>query len=161
MNFTAIQVLNAAGQPATGWTLVTGDAESTDTNEWMIFQNNSGVNWSVLDNNGLSDPYGNSCYDTNDLPNNVGFMQYTPNAKYPLVAGSPIPTQDKSTLPANGATFPKTGTTSVLCEASQQLNKTGTLMLSAAVPSAASSMSITVSMYGTGYGEAMFLGVLL
>ncbi len=157
---TDFQVLNSSGQPATGWTLVTGDAESTDTNEWMIFQNNSGVNWSVLDNNGLSDPYGNSCYDTGD-PNNVGFMQYTANAKYPLVAGSTIPTQDKSTLPASGATFPQTGTTSVLCEASQQLNKTGTLMLSAAVPSTANSMSITVTAYGTGYGEAMFLGVLL
>jgi prepilin-type N-terminal cleavage/methylation domain-containing protein len=157
---TDFQVLNAAGQPATGWTLVTGDAESTDTNEWMVYQNNSGVNWSVLDNNGLSDPYGNSCYDTND-PSNVGFMQYTANAKYPLAAGTAIPTQDKSTLPASGATFPKTGTTSVLCEASQQLNKTGTLMLSAAVPSNANSMSITVTMNGTGFGEAMFLGVLL
>ena len=154
------QVLNASLQPATGWTLVTGDAESTDTSEWMVFQNNSGVNWSVLDNNGLSNPYGNSCYDTND-PSNVGFMQYTANTKYPLAAGAAIPSQDKSVLPANGAAFPKTGTSSVLCEASQQLNKTGTLMLSAAVPSGSTYMNMSVTMNGTGYGEAMFLGVLL
>ena len=32
------KVLDAAGEPATGWTLVTGDAESTDTDEWMNFQ---------------------------------------------------------------------------------------------------------------------------
>ena len=35
--FTNIQVLDAAGQASSGWTLVTGDAESTDTNEWMEF----------------------------------------------------------------------------------------------------------------------------
>ena len=159
------QVLNAAGQPATGWTLVTGDAESTDKGEWMVFQNNpttgnaTGVNWNVLDNNGLSDPYGNSCYDSNDT-NSVGFMQYTANSSYPLAAGTTIPSQDKSALPANGATFPKTGTTSVLCESNLQLNKTGTLMLSAAVPSTANSQSLTVTMNGAGL-EAMFLGVLL
>ena len=45
---TNIQVLDAAGEPAPGWTLVTGDAESTDTNEWMVFQSN--LSLIVLDN---------------------------------------------------------------------------------------------------------------
>ena len=40
VTFTNIQVTNAVGEPATGWTLVTGDAESTDTNEWMNFTTN-------------------------------------------------------------------------------------------------------------------------
>ena len=45
-----------------------------------------------------ADPYGNSCYDNNDT-NNVGFLQYTANAKYPLAAGTTIPPQDKTALP--------------------------------------------------------------
>ena len=62
--FTNIQVLDAAGQPATGWTLVTGDAESTDSGEWMVFQ--SSLNWSILPNSGsISNLWGNACYDTN------------------------------------------------------------------------------------------------
>ena len=44
--FTNIQVLDAAGNPATGWTLVTGDAESTDGNEWNVYTSN--LNWSIL-----------------------------------------------------------------------------------------------------------------
>ena len=57
---TNIQVTNSNNptQDATGWTLVTGDAESTDANEWMVFTSN--LDWSVLYNNGSSDPYGNS-----------------------------------------------------------------------------------------------------
>ncbi len=60
VHISNFQVFDSAGQPATGWTLVTGDAESTDTGEWMVFQNNSSINWSVLYNNGASDPFGNS-----------------------------------------------------------------------------------------------------
>ena len=55
-----------------------------------------------------------------------------------------------------------TGVSSILCEASQQLNKTGTLMLSAQEPTNSSAgQNITVTMLGSGWGEAMFLGVLL
>ncbi len=38
ITFSNIQVVNAVGAPATGWTLVTGDAESTDTNGWLEFR---------------------------------------------------------------------------------------------------------------------------
>jgi prepilin-type N-terminal cleavage/methylation domain-containing protein len=154
------QVYDAAGDPASGWTLVTGDAESTDSGEWSVYQNLSGNKWSVLDNNGPSDPYGNACYDSGDTIGgaNVGFLGYT--AAQALSAGTNIPAADKVALPTGGATFPQTGTTSVLCESDQQLNKTGTLML-AAQQSTAGSQSIQVIMNGHGWGQAMFVGVLL
>jgi prepilin-type N-terminal cleavage/methylation domain-containing protein len=154
---TNIQVLDAAGNPASGWTLVTGDAESTDTNEWMVFQSN--LNWSVLYNNGSADPYGNACYDTNDT-NNIGVLNYT---------GPTPPTSNQTgsngTLNSNvkgaQASLPATGTNSILCESNQQLNKTGTLMLEAQEPNGSNAaQSLTVTMRGSGL-EAMFLGVLL
>ena len=40
VTFSNIKVTNAVGEPATGWTLVTGDAESTDAKEWMNFTTN-------------------------------------------------------------------------------------------------------------------------
>ena len=46
------------------WTLVTGDAESTDTNGWLEFQNST-VQWNILPNSGTS-LWGNSCYDSFD-----------------------------------------------------------------------------------------------
>ncbi len=41
ITFNNIQVTDAVGNPVGGWTLVTGDAESTDTNGWLEFQNSS------------------------------------------------------------------------------------------------------------------------
>ena len=112
-----------------------GRRESTDSGEWMTFQNQSGVNWSVL-NNSPNNPYRNACYNdnTSQIPSNdttnSGFLAYT--AKTQPTVGKPVPVGDTSTitLGAQG----QTGTTSVLCESDQQLNKTGTLMLSATVP---------------------------
>jgi prepilin-type N-terminal cleavage/methylation domain-containing protein len=153
---TNIQVKNSAtNQAATGWTLVTGDAESTDANEWMVFQSN--LDWSVLYNNGSSDPYGNSCYDTNDT-NNVGFLQYLPTT--PPTTNGAIPATSKASLPVSPSTFPQTGATSVLCESSIQLNKTGSLMVEAQQGASLTPQTLTVSMKGAGL-EAMFVGVLL
>jgi len=152
---TNIQVKNFVGQVATGWTLVTGDAESTDSGEWMVFQSN--LDWSVLYNNGSSDPYGNSCYDANDA-NNVGFLQYLPTT--PPTTNGPIPATSKASLPVAPSTFPQTGATSVLCESSIQLNKTGSLMVEAQQGASTTPQTLTVTMKGAGL-EAMFLGVLL
>ena len=73
VTFTNIQVTNAVGQPATGWTLVTGDSESTDTNEWISFTSN--LTWSILPNSSTS-LYGNTCYDDKDT-NNSGLFKWT------------------------------------------------------------------------------------
>ena len=43
VTFSNIEVINAVGEPATGWELVTGDAESTDSGEWIEFQNSDVV----------------------------------------------------------------------------------------------------------------------
>ena len=165
-NFTDIQVLDAKGQAASGWTVVTGDAESTDTNEWMVFSNTTSpaIHWSILPNNGSSDLYGNACYD--DAPgftNNTGALAWT--GSVPPTAGgvgSPSngPPATSAPLTINPSTY-ATGVSSILCESDQQLNKTGTLMLQAQEPTGSSAaQSVSVTMKGAGL-EGLFLGVLL
>lgn len=151
--FTNIQVLDSAGNPATGWTLVTGDAESTDGGEWNVYTSN--LNWSILPNNGSSDLWGNACYDTSDANNN-GALQYT--GTMPATATS-VSTQTAA-LSINTTTY-ATGVPSIICAASTSLNKTGTMMLQAQEPSTShAAQTLTVTMNGTGL-QAIFLGVLL
>jgi prepilin-type N-terminal cleavage/methylation domain-containing protein len=62
---TNIRVLDSNGNPATGWQLVTGDAESTDSGEsltWTIPENPGPV-LNLLANS-PSSPYGNACANT-------------------------------------------------------------------------------------------------
>ena len=163
-SITDIQMLDAKGNPASGWTLVTGDAESTDTNEWMVFSNTTSpsINWSILPNNGSSDLYGNACYDDAD-PNNTGLLKWTGSVP-PTGGGVGIPSNGppatSSALTINPSTY-ATNATSILCESNQQLNKTGTLMLQSQEPNGSSaSQSVSITMQGAGL-EALFLGVLL
>jgi prepilin-type N-terminal cleavage/methylation domain-containing protein len=163
MTFTAIQVLDAAGQAATGWTLVTGDAESTDTNEWINFSNTTGgINWSILPNDGSSDLWGNACYDDKDA-NNSGALAWTGGVPATTGAvGTPSngAPSTSAALNVNATTF-TTGVSSILCESDQQLNKTGTMMLQAQEPTGSNSpQSMTISMQGAGL-QAIFMGVLL
>jgi type II secretory pathway pseudopilin PulG len=58
---TNIQLLGSNGQAATGWELVTGDAESTDTSESITWSSNQDL--SLLDNTTIS-PVGNACQST-------------------------------------------------------------------------------------------------
>jgi len=53
-----IQVLDSNGNPATGWQLVTGDAESTDANESLTWT--ADAPFTLLPNSPTS-PYGNAC----------------------------------------------------------------------------------------------------
>jgi hypothetical protein len=53
-----IQVLDSNGNPATGWQLVTGDAESTDANESLTWTANEPL--TLLPNSPTS-PFGNAC----------------------------------------------------------------------------------------------------
>jgi prepilin-type N-terminal cleavage/methylation domain-containing protein len=155
--FTNIQVLDSAGNPATGWTLVTGDAESTDGGEWNVYTSN--LNWSILPNNGSSDLWGNACYDTGDAGNN-GVLQYTGPSPLTTPATATSVAADRAALSINSTTY-ATGVPSILCESSTSLNKTGTLMLQAQEPSNSSAaQTLTVTMNGTGL-QAIFLGVLL
>ena len=154
---------NAVGQPATGWTLVTGDAESTDTNGWLEFQNST-VNWSILPNT-PSSLWGNSCYDGSN-PNNQGVLQWT--GPVPPTAASvgtpsngPPSAANATTLAIGAAPTYATSAKGILCESDTQLNKTGALMVAAPEPSNSSApQNVTVTLKGEGY-QAIFLGVLL
>ena len=125
LNFTNIQVTAATGAPATNWTLVTGDAESTDTNEFNLYTDTS-VNWNILPNT-TSSFYGDSCYDTAD-PNNNGLLKYTgptPTSPNQYVESPSNPPTSYDTPITINATAPysqyPTNASSVGCEADVQL----------------------------------------
>jgi prepilin-type N-terminal cleavage/methylation domain-containing protein len=166
VTFSNIEVTNAVGQPATGWTLVTGDAESTDTNGWLEFQNSS-IPWSILPNTSSS-LWGNSCYDGSN-PNNQGVLQYTgpvpptggATGSVPTPSNGPPSAANATTLAIGAAPTYTTSAMGILCESDTQLNKTGALMVAAPEPSGSSApQNVTVTMQGEGY-QAIFLGVLL
>ena len=64
VTFTNIEVTNAVGEAATGWTLVTGDAESTDSAA------SGSTSPPTTPGRSFRTPsaslYGNSCYDAHD-----------------------------------------------------------------------------------------------
>jgi type II secretory pathway pseudopilin PulG len=131
ITITQISVLSANGSPATGWSFVSGDAESTDAGEyiqWTIPPGSSGgSNLTLLPGS----PIGNAC----------GYYSPTP-------ANSSIPNASVTGL----------GTPQVECSANAQEtsgNKTGTVMLQAPAPTA-----LTVVMKGNGL-QAIFIGLLL
>jgi prepilin-type N-terminal cleavage/methylation domain-containing protein len=171
LTFTNIKVTNAANEAATGWTLVTGDAESTDNGEWNVYSNTTSpaVDWQILPNSATSF-YGNSCYDSQDGTNsNSGLFTYTGTVPpTDTTVGNPSTGTGLSTHDAAlaiNATAPytlyPTGAASVGCEANGQLDKTGALMLAAPEPTGSSaSQSVSITMQGGGY-QAVFLGVLL
>ena len=163
ITFNNIQVTDAVGNPVGGWTLVTGDAESTDTNGWLEFQNSS-VNWSILPNSPTS-LWGNSCYsDAN--PNNQGVLQWTgpvppTSAAVGIPTNGPPPAANATTLSIGAAPNYATSAKGILCEENVQLNKTGSLMVAAPEPANSSAaQNVTVTLQGEGY-QAIFLGVLL
>ncbi len=55
-----IQVLDSNGNPASGWELVTGDAESTDAGESLSWTSNKVLN-GLPNTNSATAPYGNAC----------------------------------------------------------------------------------------------------
>jgi prepilin-type N-terminal cleavage/methylation domain-containing protein len=58
VTITKIQVSDPSGNAATGWELVTGDAETTDTGESMTWQSDQAL---TLLNNTPASPVGNAC----------------------------------------------------------------------------------------------------
>jgi prepilin-type N-terminal cleavage/methylation domain-containing protein len=165
VTFTNIQVTNAVGEPATGWSLITGDAESTDANEWINFTTN--LTWSILPNT-TSSLYGNSCLNSNNTPTGSGLFQWNGSTPPTTAAvgntnatnDAPPSTSVATTLPTPTGPNYATGVSSILCEANQQLNKTGTLMLSSPEPGNRAAQSVQVTMQGAGE-QGLFLGVLL
>ncbi len=167
LTFTGIEVTNANNEPATGWTLVTGDAESTDTGEWNVYSNTTSpaVNWQILPNSATS-LYGNTCYDTADSAGNGLFVYNGTIPPTDTTVGDPtvgLSTHDTAlSITATPPYSPiPTNAASVGCEANGQLDKTGTLMLAAPEPSGSSApQNLSITMQAGGY-QAIFLGVLL
>jgi hypothetical protein len=60
VNITNIQVADANGNQATGWEFVSGDAETTDTNESLTWTSNQVLNL-LPDDPAPGLPYGNAC----------------------------------------------------------------------------------------------------
>ena len=120
VGITSIHLLGSNGDEATGWQLVTGDAESTDANsEWIIWQSDQKL--SLLANSANS-PIGNACGSTG---------QYAP------------PSYNNTSAGLSGL-----NSTTVECTnpvTTPGVNHTGTPMLQAATPS-----SLTVTLRGSG-----------
>jgi hypothetical protein len=162
LNFYNIQVKDANGQSATGWELATGDAESTDENESIIwstcsslpaasptishaFQSCTGSPFSLLpDTPGGSqtDDIGNACADVDDTAS---------NSLFPGTILTGLGTYNAGTI--------SNSTNTVECAAgnnsADSTDKTGTVMLEAAQPS-----TLSIQMNGTGL-QAIFVGLVL
>jgi prepilin-type N-terminal cleavage/methylation domain-containing protein len=171
ITFKNVTVTNFNGDLQSGWTLVTGDAESTDTDGWLMFQNAS-VNWSILPNS-TSSNWGNSCYDTQDTQNspaNSGVYTWSgptpPTAAQVNVTNGSNGNTYAGALPASAYSASSsppytTGSKGILCESNIQLNKTGALMVDSPEPALSNApQTVTDTLQGEGY-QAVFLGVLL
>ena len=116
--------------------------------------------------------WGNSCYDSNDGTINGTSNPYSGALQW---NGGPAPSQAQvgnttatsgppssaSILTVGPSPNYNTGANGILCEANQQLNKTGTMMLAAPEPAGSSApQNVTDTLQGNGY-QAIFLGVLL
>jgi prepilin-type N-terminal cleavage/methylation domain-containing protein len=107
VRLTNIQLINSNFQAATGWRLVTGDAESTDGGESMVWTADQLL---TLLANSTNSPIGNACGST----------------------GSSAPPNFNS---ATGLVWTNNNMT-VTCANAQSLNHTGTPMLQATTPTA-------------------------
>jgi prepilin-type N-terminal cleavage/methylation domain-containing protein len=168
LHFYNIKVADANGKPATGWELATGDAESTDHDEDIVystcaalpavsgtygFQSCTGIPFQLLpDSPGStqSDDIGNACSD-------VGVT--VPGTMFPGTWLTGAGTYNTTTQQISG------GTNTVECaggdSGADNTDKTGTVMLEAAQPS---TLNIQLNGYGNGLAnglQAIFVGLVL
>jgi hypothetical protein len=137
VTLTGITVVAPDGNPATGWELVSADAESTDGGEWITWSSGTPM-YSIPNNipsedNGVS-PIGNAC-------NSGAGVVATTNS-------------GATTVPSSTFLAGTASATSVTCNGFSNGTKTGTLMVEAQQPT-----SMTITMLGTGL-EGISLGLL-
>lgn len=150
---TNIKVLDANGNAATNWDLVTGDAESTDTGESITWSTcpatSSGAQ--QVSCTGSPTPPDLSLIPNNPPPSTDYYGNACLNSEYEqdwLTTGSLVA--------GGGSPFTITSAAQeVECAAGVSENKTGTVMLEAPEPS-----TMTVNLVGTGL-QAIFIGFLL
>jgi Tfp pilus assembly protein PilV len=163
LNFYNINVKDANGQTATGWELATGDAESTDSSEDIIWST-----CSTLPAVSTTNSYAfQSCTGTpfTLLPDKPGGTQAADIGNAcPYSSGTVTGTLFTSTWLTGLGTFSGTGNgagtisgggNTVECAANNSSDKTGTVMLEASEPS-----TLSVQMTGTGL-QAIFVGLVL
>ena len=149
IDITGIQVVAPDGNPATGWQLMSADAESTDSNgEWINWQSNKPM--TVIPNgesaDSTNDPEGNACINGTGV---TGSYVNTSNVTTSLTY-----TQIYAATTANAVA------TSITCwgvlngQDETGNAKTGTLMVESAQPS-----SMTIMMNGGGL-QAIAIGLL-
>lgn len=174
LSLSNIEVTNPSGVAVTGWELVTGDAESTDTGESIAWTTCPGIAsgtvsspaggpqtvytgtkcvstdpvLNLLDNSSSS-AFGNAC----SYNGYTGGNPSTPQSVYAeWTNGSSTTTLSQANL---SPVTPSTGN-SMECAENVQLNKTGTVMLEAAAPS-----NLTINLNAQPGAQAIFVGVLL
>jgi hypothetical protein len=133
ITLTNIAVVAPDGNPATGWELVSADAESSDGGESIQWTSNQDLY--VIPNNQSvdtpSDPIGNACDSGAYVSGTLGSTAVTSTQ---IFAGSPA--------------------TSITCTGYANGTKTGTLMVESEQPT-----SMTINMVGAGL-EGISLGLL-
>jgi len=164
---TNIEVTDATGQQATGWELVTGDAESTDESEsivWSTCPSLTSLTYPASDVSGTGNnsPFGVSTGSgcTSSDPD-LDLLDNSPTSPFGNACADSAVTSTGYTTPASyaaGVYLTGVSTQSVECGAAVGSDKTGTVMLEAAAPS-----TLSISLIGAeGNGlEAAFVGVLL
>jgi len=147
ITITNVQVLNSNGSPATGWDLVTGDAESTDSGE--------SITWTTCPTITTATGGGYTGSGCTASDPNLYILPNSPTSQYGNACDEPT-----SANYAN-VDLVTPGTQSVECAATVNSDKTGTVMLEATVPTSVAAIpNLTVRQVGTGL-QAIFLGLLL
>ncbi len=166
--FTDIKIKDQNGNTATSWQLVSGDAESTDTDESITWStcpakttaSHTGAlqtsctgtptppNLSLIADDPTSTPpnyYGNACLNTKYTNTTTSWLRY----------GALAPDDKFSTGVGTVLSHTSAGAQEVECASAEDVDKTGTVMLEAPAPT-----TLTVNMVGSGL-QAIFLGFLL
>ena len=149
VNVYNLQITNQAGAPVTGWQLVTGDAETTDSGESMTWTSGTTSAGAAAPFSLLWNLPGISAIGSSG---NTGSFGACSNPTSPLGL-----TPQSLLTGGTASTVTCASSTSVTGSDSNGVSYTrnGTVMLEASTPT-----SLNVTMVGTGL-EAMFMGVLL
>lgn len=157
LSFTNIQVLDSNGSAAQNWQLITGDAESTDSNEFLVWSTCSSVTVPVPPS--IATCASSSSVDFSLFPDtNISSQAAAIGNACPYgsaISGTAYTKTFLTGVPASGSP----GGNTVECAASSSSNKTGTVMLEAPTPT---TLTITLGENAVGDGiQAVFVGILL
>jgi hypothetical protein len=117
VKLTNIQVLSSTGVAATGWNLVTGDAESTDSGESITWTTTPSTSVLNLIPNSSTSPVGNACMSTPPTYNS----QYLTGIGTTTVECSATVSRDKTGTPMLEAETPSSLTATLVASGLQAI----------------------------------------